>query len=63
MKKKGAKVSARSAPGAKTKYFVGIDLHKKFMQVIIMDNTGEIVSNTKIECNKEVIKEAFMRLG
>ena len=40
------------------KYFVGIDLHKKFMQVAIMDPKGNVLQNKRIECNHiDIVKE------
>ena len=44
----------------KPHYFVGIDLHKKFMQVAIMDTDGNMVED-KIDCDKIVMQE-FSRL-
>ena len=46
----------------KPDYFVGIDLHKKFMQVAIMDPEGEIVEDKKINCDHNTITREFSRL-
>ena len=51
--KKTSKSRAKTHFGmicTKTKpdYFVGIDLHKKFMQVAIMDTDGNIVEDKKM---------------
>ena len=57
-------VQKTSKPRTKTKpdYFVGIDLHKKFMQVAIMDEDGEIVEEKKIDCDHKTVTREFTRL-
>ena len=40
--------------------YVGIDLHKKFLQVAIMDNDGNILQNDKVENNHQSIKKHFV---
>lgn len=42
-------------------YFVGIDLHKKFMQVAVMGSDGNIIQNDKIECDYKIIQKAFSK--
>ena len=39
--------------------YVGIDLHKKFLQVAIMDNDGKVLQNNKVENTHESIKKHF----
>ncbi len=39
--------------------YIGIDLHKKFLQVATMDNDGKILQNIKIENTHESIKKHF----
>ena len=48
---------------ANTKYFVvGIDMHKKFMQVAVTDSKGRAHYNEKIECNNSVIRKAVSKM-
>ncbi len=39
--------------------YVGIDLHKKFLQVATMDNDGKILQNIKVENTHESIRKHF----
>jgi len=39
--------------------YVGIDLHKKFLQVAVMDNDGKILQNKKVDNTHESIKKHF----
>ena len=39
--------------------YVGIDLHKKFLQVAIMDKDGKIQKNDKVENTKSINQEIF----
>jgi len=39
--------------------YVGIDLHKKFLQVAIMDNDGKILQNKKVDNTHHSIKKHF----
>lgn len=41
--------------------YVGMDLHKDFMQVAVMDNTGKVLCNTRVENNENDIKE-FLKI-
>ena len=41
--------------------FVGIDLHKKFMQVALMEADGTLLQNTRIECDYTIIKKEFSK--
>ena len=42
-------------------YFVGIDLHKKFMQVAIMQSDGTVLENEKIECDYNIVEKKFAK--
>ena len=42
-------------------YFVGIDLHKKFMQVAIMQSDGTVLQNEKIECDYKIVEKKFAK--
>ena len=42
--------------------FVGIDLHKKFLQVAVMDDKGKILHNDKVENNQQAIKQYFKKI-
>ena len=42
-------------------YFVGIDLHKKFMQVALMDADDKLLQNTRIECDNKIIVGEFFK--
>ena len=42
-------------------YFVEIDLHKKFMQVAIMQSDGTVLENEKIECDYKVVEKKFAK--
>ncbi len=39
--------------------YVGIDLHKKFLQVAVMDNDGKLLQNKKVDNIHESIKKHF----
>ncbi len=39
--------------------YVGIDLHKKFLQVAIMDNDGKVLQNNKVDNTHQSIKKYF----
>lgn len=39
--------------------YVGIDLHKKFLQVAVMDDNGKILQNRKVENTHQSIKKHF----
>ena len=47
---------------AGTGYFVGIDLHKKFMQVAVMDSKGTVLRNRKIKCEPRTVRREFSRM-
>ena len=49
-------------PKNKPEYFVGIDLHKVFMQVAVMDSTGNILRNDRVECNYKTVKKEFSKI-
>lgn len=44
---------------SKKSMYVGIDLHKKFLQVAIMGNDGKILQNTKVDNTHQSIKKHF----
>ena len=39
--------------------YVGIDLHKKFLLVVVMDNDGKILQNKKVDNTHQSIKKHF----
>jgi len=39
--------------------YVGIDLHKKFLQVAIMNNEGKVLQNNKVDNTHESIRKHF----
>ena len=39
--------------------YVGIDLHKKFLQVAIMNNEGKVLQNKKVDNTHELIRKHF----
>ena len=45
-----------------TGYFVGIDLHKKFMQVAVMAPDGKVLRNDRIECDYKLIRKEFSKI-
>lgn len=51
--------------GSKSKksMYVGIDLHKKFLQVAIMDDTGKVLQNDKVDNTHESIKKYFTQIS
>ena len=59
--KTAAAVKARP-PKNKTKYFVGIDLHKKFMQVAVMNPDGKVLHNDRIECDRKTVRSALSKI-
>ncbi len=42
--------------------YVGIDLHKKFHQVAVMNNKGKITRNEKIENTQQAIRQMFSKI-
>ena len=42
--------------------YVGIDLHKKFLQVAVMDNDGKILQNKKVDNTHKSIKKHFANI-
>ena len=57
-----AKTVCTEAPGGSPEYFVGIDLHKKFMQVALMDSGGKVLQNKRVECDLKCVAKEFSRL-
>ena len=43
------------------KHFIGIDMHKKFMQVAVMDSDGTVMPNERIGCDKRIVKREFAK--
>ena len=43
--------------------YVGIDLHKKFFQVVITDENGKILKNEKVEKTYSSIKKYFKKIA
>jgi len=43
-------------------YHVGLDLHRRFSQVAVLDETGNVISNTQVRNNSEEIREYFKTL-
>ncbi len=50
-KPRAAATAGTEAPNNNPEYFVGIDLHKQFMQVALMDSVGTTLQNKRIECD------------
>ena len=42
------KVPKSNSDGKASSMFVGMDLHKKYLQVAIVDDNGKVVENSKI---------------
>ena len=58
-KKKIVKKQIRQ--GSSKSMFVGMDLHKKFLQVAIMDDKGNVSCNDKVENTHKSIKKYFAK--
>ncbi len=43
----------------KSRVFVGIDLHKMFLQMAIVDSDGVLLINKRVENNRSTIHEMF----
>lgn len=39
--------------------YIGMDLHKKYLQIAVMDNTGKVLKNSRIENDREHISNYF----
>jgi len=39
--------------------YMSIDLHKKFLQVAVMDNDGKVLQNSKVDNTHQSIKKHF----
>ena len=61
-KTRTARTVCAEAPGGSPEYFVGIDLHKKFMQVALMDSGGKVLQNRRVECDLKDVAREFSRL-
>ena len=61
-KARTARTVCTEAPGGSQEYFVGIDLHKKFMQVALMDSGGKILQNRRVECDRKCVAKEFSKL-
>jgi len=61
-KTRTARTVCAEAPGSNPKYFVGIDLHKKFMQVALMDSSGKVLQNKRVECDFRRVEKEFSKL-
>ncbi|MDE0090978.1 MAG: hypothetical protein OXP12_06445 [Thaumarchaeota archaeon] len=57
-----ARTVCTEASGGSPEYFVGIDLHKKFMQMALMDSGGNVLLNKRIECDFKKIPKEFASL-
>ncbi len=62
VKRKTAKTVIEETPNNKPGYFVGIDLHKVFMQVAVMDSAGRVLRNDRIECSRKTVKKEFSKI-
>ena len=62
MKARAAATACTEVPGNNPEYFVGIDLHKKFMQVALMDSNGKVFQNKRVECDTRDVKSEFSKL-
>ena len=61
-KTRTAKMVCTEAPSSNPEYFVGIDLHKKFMQVALMDSGGKVLQNKRVECDFRRVEKEFSKL-
>ena len=43
--------------------YVGIDLHKQFLQVAVINNKGKVTRNVKVKNTQEAIKQAFRKIS
>ena len=59
---KTTKTIVGETPNNKPEYFVGIDLHKMFMQVAVMDSAGTILGNDRIECDINIVRKEFAKI-
>ncbi len=48
-----------SSDGYNDIMYNGMDLHKKFLQVAVMDNNGNVLKNSKIENNHRHLSNFF----
>ena len=53
-------LSGEDATRPAGRIYVGVDLHKDFLQAAVMDDTGRLLSNTRVENNGQSIRE-FLR--
>ncbi len=56
MKKRTGK---SSSDGYDNAMYIGMDLHKNFLQIAVMDNNGKVLKNSKIENNHKQIRYEF----
>ena len=50
------------AAGSNPEYFAGVDLHKKFVQVAIMDSGGRVFQNKRVERDPRNVARAFSKV-
>jgi transposase len=43
-------------------YYIGVDLHKRFSQVAVMDGEGELYDNRRLPNDREVLRSYFSRI-
>ena len=46
----------------KARHFVGIDLHKKFMQVAVMDAKGKVIMDRRVDCDPKTVRKEFAKM-
>ena len=61
-KARTTRTACTEATGGSPEHFVGIDLHKKFMQVALMDSGGKVLQNRRVECDLRDVEKEFSRL-
>jgi transposase len=53
------KTDKSSSDGYNDTMYIGMDLHKNFLQIAMMDNNGKVLKNSKIENNHKQISNFF----
>ena len=51
------------AAGRNPEYFVVIDLHKKFVRVVIMGLGGRVIQNKRMECDHRNVARVFSKVS
>ena len=53
------KIRKSSSDGNYDTMYIGMDLHKDFLQIAIMDNNGKVLKNSRIENNHKQVSNFF----